>query len=200
MVTALSGSFSGTPPEIIYPGSGTFDVKFNGQLIAWTLKSYEGNQLKTSMADASASTCRCGDGCESENDNDKVAVCHRPNGSQSEAHTLYVDFNAVQAHLNHGDYLGSCYIEEKAATGEGIDGLFAYPNPTSGLVTLTIDGDAQNARISVIDVLGMEYPLSVVNVKNNGQLEIDISNLADGLYLLRVSTSGGEKTLPLLKQ
>ena len=70
MVTALSGSFSGTPPEIIYPGSGTFDVKFNGQLIAWTLKSYEGNQLKTSMADASASTCRCGDGCESENDND----------------------------------------------------------------------------------------------------------------------------------
>lgn len=33
----------------------------------------------------------------------KVAVCHK--GKK----TLYVDENAVKAHLGHGDYLGPCY-------------------------------------------------------------------------------------------
>ena len=42
---------------------------------------------------------------EDENDN-RVAICHREgNGSY---HTIYVSQNAVQAHLNHGDYLGPC--------------------------------------------------------------------------------------------
>lgn len=42
---------------------------------------------------------------EDENDN-RVAICHRTgNGSY---HTIYVNENAVQAHLNHGDYLGPC--------------------------------------------------------------------------------------------
>jgi hypothetical protein len=48
---------------------------------------------------------------EDEDDDDddngnKVAICHRTgNGSY---HTIYVNENAVQAHLAHGDYLGPC--------------------------------------------------------------------------------------------
>ena len=43
---------------------------------------------------------------EDDDDHHKVAVCHRTgNGSY---HTIYVNQNAVQAHLNHGDYLGPC--------------------------------------------------------------------------------------------
>jgi hypothetical protein len=47
---------------------------------------------------------------EDEDDDDdngnKVAICHRTgNGSY---HTIYVNENAVQAHLSHGDYLGPC--------------------------------------------------------------------------------------------
>jgi len=43
---------------------------------------------------------------EDEDDSDKVAICHGTgNGSY---HTIYVNQNAVQAHLNHGDYLGPC--------------------------------------------------------------------------------------------
>jgi hypothetical protein len=37
---------------------------------------------------------------------DKVAICHcTGNGS---CHTIWVAPQAVQAHLNHGDYLGPC--------------------------------------------------------------------------------------------
>ena len=43
---------------------------------------------------------------DDDNDHHKVAICHREgNGSY---HTIYVNQNAVQAHLNHGDYLGPC--------------------------------------------------------------------------------------------
>jgi len=43
---------------------------------------------------------------EEEEDDNRVAICHREgNGSY---HTIYVNQNAVQAHLNHGDYLGPC--------------------------------------------------------------------------------------------
>jgi hypothetical protein len=43
---------------------------------------------------------------DEDDDNNRVAICHREgNGSY---HTIYVNQNAVQAHLNHGDYLGPC--------------------------------------------------------------------------------------------
>ncbi len=43
---------------------------------------------------------------DDDDDHNRVAICHREgNGSY---HTIYVSQNAVQAHLNHGDYLGPC--------------------------------------------------------------------------------------------
>ena len=43
---------------------------------------------------------------DDDENNNRVAICHREgNGSY---HTIYVNQNAVQAHLNHGDYLGPC--------------------------------------------------------------------------------------------
>jgi len=62
---------------------------------------------------------------EDEDDNsDRVAICHRlGNGGWI---TIYVAPQAVNAHLNHGDYLGPCvendqimpYILEKLPNGE----------------------------------------------------------------------------------
>ncbi len=39
----------------------------------------------------------------------KVKVCHVPPGNPSNFHTITIDDNAVQAHLAHGDLLGSCF-------------------------------------------------------------------------------------------
>ena len=38
--------------------------------------------------------------------NEKVEICHRTGNGSS--HTICVDADAVQAHLDHGDLLGSC--------------------------------------------------------------------------------------------
>jgi HYR domain/Putative Ig domain len=40
--------------------------------------------------------------------NTHVTICHIPPGNPSNAHTITVSQNAVQAHLNHGDILGPC--------------------------------------------------------------------------------------------
>lgn len=45
---------------------------------------------------------RCG------NKNDKVVVCHIPPGNPDNRHDICISPNAVQAHLDHGDKLGSC--------------------------------------------------------------------------------------------
>ena len=39
--------------------------------------------------------------------NKKVTICHKPNGSDYPV-TINVSVNALQAHLNHGDYQGTC--------------------------------------------------------------------------------------------
>ncbi len=42
------------------------------------------------------------------NDLTKVYICHRPPGNPGKFETICVSPNAVQAHLDHGDYIGPC--------------------------------------------------------------------------------------------
>ena len=38
----------------------------------------------------------------------KVTVCHVPPGNPENFHDITISENALQAHLNHGDFVGSC--------------------------------------------------------------------------------------------
>lgn len=38
----------------------------------------------------------------------KIVICHVPPGNPNNRHTIEVSQNALQAHLDHGDYIGSC--------------------------------------------------------------------------------------------
>lgn len=49
-------------------------------------------------------------------DTKKTTVCHIPPGNPSNAHTICVGNAAVPAHLDHGDFLGTC-----SCTGGGTD-------------------------------------------------------------------------------
>jgi len=73
-----------------------------------------------------------------------------------------------------------------------------YPNPTNGFInieskktSLVIDA------ITVTDVLGKE----IVNQKLNGSnLSIDLSQLSNGLYFLKIKSNGMEKALKIMKE
>jgi len=79
------------------------------------------------------------DGEDVEDDTDnRVAICHREgNGSY---HTIFVAPQAVQRHLNHGDYLGPCNEEDLDSTREW---SFTLPN--------------SNIRLRIIKVNNQEY-------------------------------------------
>ncbi|MBV8758512.1 MAG: hypothetical protein JO257_14600 [Deltaproteobacteria bacterium] len=49
-------------------------------------------------------------------DTKKTTVCHVPPGNPSNAHTICVGNSAVPAHLDHGDFLGTC-----SCTSGGVD-------------------------------------------------------------------------------
>ncbi|GAB3847705.1 hypothetical protein GCM10028822_09490 [Hymenobacter terrigena] len=70
----------------------------------------------------------------------------------------------------------------------------AYPNPASGVVHLT--GLPAQATVSVQDVQGRQLLSCPV-----GALQVDVSTLPAGYYLLRIQTSAAaSQTIPLLKE
>lgn len=52
-------------------------------------------------------------------DTKKTTVCHIPPGNPANAHTICVGNEAVPAHLDHGDFVGTCACTE--GTDAGVD-------------------------------------------------------------------------------
>lgn len=71
-------------------------------------------------ADGQDGTCECEstpEDCDENDTGDKIALCHKQekdknngngNGPDDDYITIWVNQNAVQAHLNHGDTVGEC--------------------------------------------------------------------------------------------
>jgi hypothetical protein len=57
----------------------------------------------------------------------KVVICHIPPGNPANAHEIEIDDNAVPAHLDHGDNLGTCGGDDGGDDGDDdppVDGDF----------------------------------------------------------------------------
>ena len=72
-------------------------------------------------------------------------------------------------------------------------GITAYPNPTTGKVTITGLIDYLTQGLSIIDLQGRE--VMRVTIESNVE-EIDIKDAANGLYLIRIQNG----VLPLQLQ
>jgi len=71
-----------------------------------------------------------------------------------------------------------------------------YPNPSTGLITLTIDPevDVNDISISIYSIDGRQMPLAgnKVSILHNG-LSIDLGNIDTGYYFVRLSASDGKQ-------
>lgn len=76
-----------------------------------------------------------------------------------------------------------------------IAGLSVYPNPAQDFVTVDTKGQFEIGSVVVYDILGKRS-----NVSLSGNT-VDMSNLSAGLYILEVTTEGGETgTYKIVKQ
>ena len=73
-----------------------------------------------------------------------------------------------------------------------------YPNPTSDVVTFSLKNTSTTIdRIEVMDILGKTLLSKTINFT---QASIDLSSLANGIYLVKVSANGQEKTVKISKE
>lgn len=126
------------------------------------------------------------------NNNNKVKMCHQ--GS-----TICVSPNAVQAHLNHGDFLGpcvSCGQNRTAIIGKADNNLAQslelMPNPAGDVVTLHLDnlqGEAE-VTLEIFNALGQ-----LMLRKSFGQVayleeKVDLTTFSNGLYFVNLMAGG----------
>lgn len=76
--------------------------------------------------------------------------------------------------------------------------LSVYPNPSTGVVYVHFNTNVINAAIAVYDIQGREvYTTSSVN---NNMAQLDLSQIGNGVYVLRVTSNGNISTQRLLIQ
>lgn len=74
--------------------------------------------------------------------------------------------------------------------------LNVYPNPTSGAFMLNVSGNGQeNAEVSIYNLLGDKIYTGKSDFEDNMiRMPIDISNAAEGMYILKIKTDTSETT------
>ena len=76
-----------------------------------------------------------------------------------------------------------------------------YPNPANEYVDIRVDGDLNVTMMEVYDVFG-KVIRTVVGANNDPSLptRINISDLANGVYFVRITTEAGTVTKPFVKK
>ena len=119
---------------------------------------------------------------------------------------MCVDTSAIDAHLAHGDSIGSCdnlktsgiEVHEEEFTLD----LRIFPNPTSGLVTLEFNGiDEQTYFIDLVDRTGRKlatYKGKAIHGLNSRQLSL--AGLEPGIYLVKLNLDDKQEVKKLLRE
>lgn len=127
--------------------------------------------------------------------NEKVYVCQN---TKNNPHTICVSVNAVKAHLNKGDYLGMCASSNKVDYHEDIETV-VYPNPASNTFYVGVTGGRaeEDIRIVLTDLNGRIWIERSAQLTSGEveEFEINIANLAPGMYFCRVHRGYGDDVL-----
>jgi hypothetical protein len=87
-------------------------------------------------------------------------------------------------------------------SGLGVDFLAAYPNPTSGELTVEYNlREEGNASITVFDLVGKVVMLQEMDYDLPGlrRVNLDVSDLMPGYYFLQVSDAVGKQSLKFIR-
>ena len=108
----------------------------------------------------------------------------------------------VQVQANCGDGNLSDWSSAISVTTVGINSWLEssvnlYPNPAKEYVDIRVDGDLNVSMMEVYDVYGKL--INTVTVVDN-PTRINVSNLANGMYFVRVTTEAGKVTKSFVKK
>jgi len=90
-----------------------------------------------------------------------------------------------------GNIIKNIYLDEK---------IRYYPNPIKNILSLIVPQNNLFAKILIFDING-----KLITQKNNmtiieGKIELDLSNLKSGKYILNIETSNLNKIIKIVKK
>ncbi|GAA3586052.1 S8 family serine peptidase [Snuella lapsa] len=80
---------------------------------------------------------------------------------------------------------------------DGLENLFIYPNPVEAFLFVKTVEDNFPITISLFDILGKQVLQSTLSAPNDS---LDVSTLANGIYIVRLHASDITKTFKLIKK
>ena len=96
---------------------------------------------------------------------------------------------------------------QQSANGQLTDQLIAekyavYPNPvTSNRLTVTSARQSlKSSDITIYDLQGKQYRITTTRQVSANVVELDITSLADGVYMIRLNTGTENKVFRIVKQ
>ncbi|RAR75442.1 T9SS type A sorting domain-containing protein [Flavobacterium aciduliphilum] len=93
------------------------------------------------------------------------------------------------------DFMISAYDASLSSNVFSSEGFTFYPNPVKDV--LTISNNTSITKIQVINLLGQEM---IVKANNDVQGQVDMSSLAAGTYLVKVTANDQIKTIKVVKE
>jgi hypothetical protein len=143
------GSYSGNVPEVFAPGTGSFDVYFDGSRIIWALTTVENNR-KTSIASvASSSSGRC----------------------------------------------------HKLENYTGIYMVANFPNPVKDVHKIFLSDIPSKVGVSIYnETTAKTYTLKASQGAYQNQVDINMSNLPDGFYYVRLVVDNKTYSFRVVKE
>lgn len=124
----------------------------------------------------------------------KVLICH--NGK-----TKCVSINALDAHLAHGDYLGTCgnskeILAEERPTSYN---LVSWPNPTNDLfnIRMKTPNYEDEVNLQAFDINGRLIYTDIISGNEDYQFGY---NLQAGIYFVKVTQAETTQVIKVIKQ
>ena len=170
----ITGTYSGTQPQVFLPGTGRFEIYFNGLTLKWTLTTYNGSQKTSTASNASSTSNKCGTTTYSRGEQQNNPVENVP--------------NITAEHLNAVPVINAKSIK-------------AFPNPvTDKLVIQTGNSLISTRDLLITDLSGKIYRGMNINKTGPYSLEINMSTLKSGIYFIKVKSGVQYKVVKVFKQ
>lgn len=116
--------------------------------------------------------------------------------------TLTFTCTVVNAAGCSGVATHTVYIQQDVNINETSANYFlsVYPNPTSSLFHMNIQGFVGKLDMSIVDMTGKAVYSEKLEIDNNFNKDVDVSNLAKGVYYLKMISENGVRTEKLIVQ
>lgn len=108
-----------------------------------------------------------------------------------------VNFNDISDVVDIGAYEYSSALSLDDTNSSIPLVIKAYPNPATNQITLSEEFGKD--QLILFDLLGKNYPIKLIT-NFNSSTRIDISNLSDGLYFLKITNDKSIKSIKFIKE